>query len=345
MYPPSCLRGIRRIGSTLCTALVLLGCSDDMSSGVPSEDFVDSVPFELRFAAMATDRRLACGSVIDGLGMAAAYEARIGDLRFYVSDIIAVDDAGDRLALDLDENEFQYADDSGEVALVDLTGTDADDCHGDATLGFAEATARMNDRITGRVARGAIAGVEFSVGVPQALMKSVIANNAIEEAPSPLREMYWSWATGYRHFVLNMRIADSRESGAGATIDGNVHIGSRGCGTDPAVHALADQSNCRLLNTPRVVLADFDPATSEVLVHLDALLADLDFVEPLIDYTGETPEAVLDAYGEPIFLPGVQCHSAPLDRQPDCGAVFASLGLDPDTGAADPARNQVFRAR
>ena len=74
--------------------------------------------------------------------------------------------------------------------------------------------------------------------------KSVIANNTPEGAPSPLGEMYWSWATGYRHFVFNFTVT----AGSGDTGDGYLHVGSLDCGAEGTL-ALEDRDACGFVNT------------------------------------------------------------------------------------------------
>ena len=74
----------------------------------------------------------------------------VSDLRFYVSNLRFFDAGGEQLTVELDENEFQYVDASGNAVLVDLTGTDAGACSGDG-ITFPEGTARTNAVVTGRV--------------------------------------------------------------------------------------------------------------------------------------------------------------------------------------------------
>src|SRR5690606_7688119 len=149
----------------------------------------------------------------------------LADLRFYISDVRFYDEGGAEVPLELDESEFQYRSDAGSVALVDLTGNSDGTCS-ESAIAFAEGTARQNPSVTGSTELARVASVSFSVGVPQAMMQDVIANNDIEGAPSPLGEMYWSWASGYRHFVFNATL----ETETGLTGEGYIHVGSRACG-------------------------------------------------------------------------------------------------------------------
>ncbi len=115
----------------------------------------------------------------------------------YVSNVRFYNAEGEEVAVTLDENEFQYSGATGQASLIDLTKNSEGTCANSA-IAFAEGTARVNDVITGTTLVDSVSRVSFDVGVPQALMKDMIATTTPEAAPSPLNEMYWSWATGYR---------------------------------------------------------------------------------------------------------------------------------------------------
>jgi len=281
-------------------------------------------PFELSFAATDGASRVACGDTVSGLGPAGAYSVGLSDLRFYVSNLKFWDDEGEAVEASLDGNDFQYAGETDWVGLIDLTSNTAGDC-ADGAISFSEGTARTNDAITGSIVLKHVTGVSFDVGVSQELMQEVIADNTAEAAPSPLNEMYWSWASGYRHLVFNVTATDGAESG-----EGYVHIGSLDCGAD-GENALESRDACGKVNTPSVRLDDFDLTADTVAVDLTALLADLTFITPIIDH--ETMEVI----GEEV---GVACHSFP--GQADCAPLFDNLGLDPETGGDSASDNAAF---
>ncbi len=310
-----------------CSCLfIMVGCS---SGGNDDDDnAVAMTPFSLNFAAVDGSRVVGCDDVLTGLGPDQQNSVGISDLRFYISNLQFYDAANNKIALSLDSDEFQYHSDAGSVSLIDLTSNTSGACVGSA-IAFSEGTARTNTDISGMRADIPVARVTFDVGVPQAVMKDVIANNTAEGAPSPLAEMYWSWASGYRHFVMNFTVEDG-ESTSG---EGYLHVGSRDCGGDGAL-ALTDRESCGYVNTPTVFLDDFDPTTQIVTVDISSLLNDLVFVAPIVDT--EPPFEIL---GEG---PGVACHSSPSDTQPDCGPIFQNLGLDETSGLADAATNAVF---
>lgn len=301
----------------VCIA-ALLGCNG-----------ADETPraFTLRFVAISDGQEIGCADRLTGLGPAGEHTAGISDLRFYVSNLKFHDAAGAELAVTLDSSEFQFENAAGQVSLIDLTGNTEGTCAGSA-IAFAEGTARTNGAITGTTLVEKVARVTFDVGVPQALMQDVIATNTAEAAPSPLNEMYWSWASGYRHFVFNLAV----EAPGGEAGGGYLHIGSRDCGAEGEL-ALEKRDACTFINTPTVMLDGFDLESGVVAVDLKAALAGLDFVSPIYD------PMTFEVIGEG---PGVECHSSPM--QDDCARLFTSFGLDIATGTADAATDTVFKA-
>lgn len=298
------------------TSAVLAGCGSE-----PAEPEA----FSLRFAATVDGEEVGCADELDDFGPAAGDRVGIGDLRFYVSNLRLLDSDGRAVDFVLDANEFQYSSPAGAVALIDLTGNTAGSC-ASTSIDYAEGTARTNAVITGRTLVDHVVAVSFDIGVPQALMKETIAANTPEGAPSPLSEMYWSWNSGYRHFVFNFAVHDA----SGADGGGYLHIGSRDCGPPDGV-ALEDRERCTFVNTPAVAIDAFDLASDAVAVDLRRLLDGVDFRSPI--YDPDTFEVIGEG-------PGVECHSGP--AQPDCGPIFGAFGLDMSTGVASAAANTVF---
>lgn len=297
----------------------LTGCGDnDPEPAKPSA-------FALSFAAVDGERHVGCKDEVAGLGTDGRDAIGVSDLRFFVSNFRLWDAERGEVPLTLDENDFQYASDAGQVSLVDLTSNTDGSCAGTA-IAFAEGTKRTNDSITGSAVVEKVAGISFDVGVPQAVMRDVIASSTPEGAPSPLAELQWTWASGYRHFVLNFSVADTD----GDTGDGYAHIGSRDCGPAEGL-ALEDRPRCGFVNNPRVELSGFDLRTNVVTIDVRKALEGLSFVAPIYD------QETFEVLGEG---PGVECHSSPM--QPDCPTLFEHFGLDIETGDADAASNVVF---
>lgn len=297
------------------------GCDDEPAAAAMTT-------FSLAFEATDGTTTVGCTDTITGLGPNGDHNVGISDLRFYVSNIRFLDAQGDDVALTLDDNEFQLNDaQSGSVAMVDLTGNTAGNC-ADNAIANSEGTARVNAAITGKTFVDQVTSVSFEIGVPQALMKQTIAANTAESAPSPLNEMYWNWASGYRHFVLNLTV----DAGADGTGEGYVHIGSRDCGPKDG-KALEGKESCGLLNTPKVALSGFSLTDNVVQVDIRALLKGLDFVSPIRD--PDTMEVIGQG-------PGAGCHSTATED--DCAFIMENVGVAAD-GSADSTNNAAFGAR
>lgn len=284
--------------------------------------------FSLQFAATLSGSPIACDKTVTGLGTSKQNSVAINDLRFYVSNLQFKNSSGDPVALNLDSNEFQLNAPSGSVALIDLTSNTQGSCMPTA-IPSGEGTARTNSTVTGTTLVEDVTAVSFDIGVPQKLMQAMIGANTEESVPSPLNEMYWNWASGYRHFVFNFKVQD----GTGNSGDGNVHIGSTNCGPNDG-KALSDRDACGFVNTPQFRAAQFNLKTNTVNVDLSALLAGLDYIAPIYD-----PKTYM-VIG---MGPGVSCHSAM--SQEDCPILFSNIGLNLSSGAASADGNHVFSVK
>lgn len=285
----------------------------------------------LKFKVVDNGQDVGCDSVMTGFGADGRTTVGISDLRFYISNLKFFDASGKELSTELVANDFQFVDSSGSVALVDLTSNVSGSCTNTA-IAFGEGTQRTNNQVVANVSDGKIASVSFDVGLPQKLMKDVVSSYSAEDVPSPLGEMYWSWASGYRHFVFNFTVKDKN----GKNGEGYLHLGSRDCGGDGAV-ALTDRESCGFVNTPAVSLQSFDPSINTVTVDIAQALKGLSFVTEIYEST------------EPYNLigtgPGVACHSAPPEAQVDCAPIFSNFGLDTATGNSVVSRNSVFSSQ
>lgn len=323
--PASTIRAMRFTTSFAAAMALCAGCGDNTEDPTPDPD-PDPQPraFNATFEARVGTTPVNCDTEITGLGPAGQHSIGPSDLRFYISNVVLHDAAGGSMPLDFTEGEFQYVSEVGSVALIDLTGNASGTCANTA-ISFAEGTARTNNTISGQVLDGDYTRISFDVGVPQAVMKDVIANQTVEGAPSPLGEMSWGWAGGYRHLVFNFTV-----TAPGGDGEGYLHVGSRDCGGE-GENALESLQECGRVYTPKVDVAF---AEGEAIVFdIEPLLASLDFESPIYD---ENFEVIGTG-------PGVECHSAP-EGQPDCPFVLESLGIDVETGAASAANNTAFKA-
>jgi uncharacterized repeat protein (TIGR04052 family) len=301
-------------------SLVTLFASIALASCAPG-----TAPFSLQFAASAGDEELTCTNSVSGLGANGDVTIGASDLRFYVSNLQLRDSSGNAVEHTLDTNDFQLTTQAGSVALIDLTSNAEGTCTS-SSVAFAEGTQRTNRVLTGATRIDDVTSVSFDVGVPQALMKDVIATTSAEAAPSPMNEMFWSWASGYRHLVFNFAVTKTDNTNG----DGYAHLGSRNCGPGDGL-ALEDRAACEFVNTPQVTIADFSLNTDIVELDVVSMLQDVDFVAPI--YDPQTFEVIGEG-------PGVECHSSP--DQPHCAPLFAKLGIDIETGAADATTNASF---
>lgn len=317
----------KSVSLPLVMSCLLSACGGSSNSTTAVERSLETdQDLNLEFRALSFGENIDCEQALLGYGPDGGHRIGINDLRFFISNIKLFNEADEEIAAVLDENEFQYQDAAGSVALIDLTNNSEGSC-ATGTLASSEGTARTNSVIKGSVANETVSRISFDVGVPQSVMKSVIANHSLEDAPSPLGELHWSWANGYRHFVANFTVEDP----AGEAGEGYVHIGSRGCGgTGPL--ALADKAQCDLINTPTVSLGGFVPSLNQVTVNIDALLQGLSMTRII-----KSTEPPFDVLGEG---PGVSCHSS--GTQADCEVIFDNVGLDLETGTANSDANQVF---
>ena len=296
---------------TFASIFLLASCGSGSDSSVE-----ENTPFTLNFKAKSAGETITCDNVHNNFGTEELHAISVSDLRFYVSNIKFFNENDEELNVELDSNAFQRHSEQGFVGLVDLTSNISGACTDDALGG----TERTNSGISGTIIAGSgtVSSVSFNVGVPQAVMKDVIATNSQEDAPTPLNEMYWSWASGYRHFLMNFTIENTGDVAG----KGLVHLGSRNCGGDGLL-ALEEKDSCDFVNTPQVSIKNFNPTNDVIVLDIDALLNNVKFA----------------ATGEEV-TPTVSCHSSP--AQTDCLALFENFGIDMLDGSADADANLVF---
>jgi uncharacterized repeat protein (TIGR04052 family) len=245
---------------------------------------------DIKFAAVAGEEPVACGTPIPGLG-STAQAAQLQDLRFFVSDVKLIRRGGKVVPLKLAKNSaFRITRDGVGVTLIDLeNGTGSCAVDGDAA---------MNAVVRGTVPKGNYVGVRWTVGVPFALN-----HTDAPAVPAPLNSaaMAWSWQAG-RKFT---KIEFADPGGATGTWTAKsffVHLGSSGCQGNPATGATV---SCAVANRANVRLKSFDPKGQQVAVDVKAMLAGNDITVN----KGNAPG----------------CMSGPTD--PECAGVFAAFGL------------------
>lgn len=300
----------RRTSAIALVAAAIYACSDDDEAGmltptVPADagatvpDATAPVPdaapgsvaVSLKFAAKVGTQAFGCGSTYAGLGTTAE-EARPRDLRFFVQDVKLIDGAGVEVPVALERRApWQTSD----VALLDFE---------DGTGLCSNGTTEVNAVVTGTVPAGTYRGIVFTNGVPEAVNH---LDPATEEAPLSAGGMTWGWLFGHLFVKAEMSATD----GGGI---GLFHLGSTGCVNTAGDGGTSDFGKgpsmaCSNPNRNLVKLADFDPATSTVVLD------------------------VANVFAGTSLSVSSQCHGAGAA----CPPMFASVGIDMDGGVRMPS--------
>lgn len=274
----------------------------------------DTEEIAINFEAWVGEREFACGESYDSVGVG---ESSITptDFRFYVSQVALINEAGNVIPLELEQDgKWQYQ----NVALLDFE---------DGTNGCDNGTAETRTTIVGTVPEDDYKSLQFTLGIPQELNHD---DATIAPSPLNLTSLWWNWLGGYKFLRVDLdteqAIANVGEVGetlqvsdhgskGGHGADSNhqgdhhassnsylIHLGSTGC-TDSA------QSNlfgCTNPNRVNVMLEDFDSAKNVVIADLAELLAQSD----LSTNQANTPNG---------------CMSSPDDG--DCMPILQNLNL------------------
>lgn len=178
----------------------------------------------------------------------------------------------------------------------------------DATGRCSNGTAPINTVLKGVTAGGVYTGIHFVLGVPFELN-----HNDASTAPSPLNvtSMFWSWNSGYKFLKLD-GFSTGQSNGLA------VHVGSTECDKNSS----GTITGCDHPNRADVTLTGFDPLSTPLLVDVAGLFEGVD-----IDANTSGSAAL--------------CMSAAND--PECGDLFANLGLPFGRDPGDPSAQRFFR--
>ena len=158
-------------------------------------------------------------------------------LRFYLSDLAAIDAQGHATPVRLDANAWQ----NDRTTLVALGG-------------------KTEHRVvSGRIENGRFEAIEFLLGVP---FERNHGNPLAAAPPLNVPTMFWTWQSGYKFVRLDIGN------------DWSFHLGSTGCVSASAVRPPAEP--CQQPNAARIRLANDAPLVGTIAVDLDALLARID---------------------------------------------------------------------
>jgi uncharacterized repeat protein (TIGR04052 family) len=263
----------------------------------------------IQFAAVAgsANTPVNCTTPIAALGSTPT-EARLADLRIYLTNVQLVNDAGVAVPVTLTSNEWQQTSGADSVALIDLENGQAG-CS-------AEGTAATNAVITGTVPEGNYVRVKATIGVPEKLSHSDVMASA---APLDIMAMGWSWQAGRKFAKIEINpvggVTTTSATGSSTVATYNLHQASTDCtgrndGTD----------TCAKKNLAEFNLS-FNATTQQVAIDL-------------VELFGTTNVRVNqnDAIG---------CMSATSDL--DCPTLFTKMGLNLSTGGQASSPQVVFR--
>ena len=305
----------------------------------------DTQEVAINFEAWVGDEEFACGESYEGVGV---NESTITptDFRFYVSDVALINEDGNAVPLELEQDgKWQYQ----NTALLDFE---------DGTNACDNGTAEMNTTVVGTVPEGDYQSIQFTMGVPEELNHE---DAAIAPSPLNLTSMWWNWQGGYKFLRVDMeteaissvpasdsnlttRIQDEQNSVSTKQTHQNStqpsifededteaqpgnHSGQHGHGehdmkmnhqadsnaylihlgsTGCSDSARGDLFGCANPNRVNVILEDFNPEDNVVIADLAELLAQSD----LTTNEANTPNG---------------CMSSPDDS--DCQPIMQSLSL------------------
>ncbi|MCW7491208.1 metallo-mystery pair system four-Cys motif protein [Leptospira sp. 2 VSF19] len=239
-------------------------------------------PVNLEFEALANGQKLVTGS---NFTSADARTVQFRDFRLYISEVKLIRADGSTADVSLSaDNVWQ----SNGVALVDLETTQ---------------TQETNTKVSGGVAPGTYTGVQFSVGVPEALNH---LDKNVQLAPLNIGSMYWSWTGGYKHANIEFSV----NAGTNFT---KLHLGSTGCTGAP------NYGNCTAKYRASIQLTgQYNPVGQKISFDVDKLIQ------------GHTPGAA-NASCMPVPMNG--------DDPAPCYPLIQAFGLS-NGGAVDKSITQ-----
>ncbi|RZS56774.1 MbnP family copper-binding protein [Sphaerotilus mobilis] len=318
--------------STARIALSTLALAALAACGGGDEAPATTQAVAIEFAAVngLANTPVSCASVLTGMGTGSV-NAKLTDLRFYVSDVKLITASGQEVAVTLASNDWQLTQGGHGLTLIDLEN-DADTCAGDAAT---------NIRVAGTAPVGTYTGVKFTLGVPSAL-NHLDATAATTVAPLTNNDMFWSWTGGYKHAKIEVNPENATTAGiytGGMTNTAvtpnttantfNFHLGDTNCTAGVPLSS----STCLSENTSTITMTAFNAGTQKVAVDIGALFAQSNLQ--------------VESGGAPGCMSG--------QTDPQCQAMWSVIGksfsLDAVTGAitvsslsADDASNNAFRS-
>ena len=227
----------------------------------------------LNFKLNAGDKAATCNQKYTGFGSVPTTTVEFADLRYYVSNVRLINQAGQEIPLNLSQGStWQYQ----NVALLDF-----EDKSGRCSeIG----TTALNTTISGTVATGSYTGVIFNLGVPFALNHQDVTSAT---APLNLPPLWWNWQGGYKFIRVDM-YADSPITNSFWPI----HLGSTGCSS--ANGSTPPAAPCTNPNLPEIRLNKFNFTHDVIVGNIATLLTNVN-----VSTSTSTPNGCMSGQTDP----------------------------------------------
>ena len=176
--------------SILLAIAIILGTSSQVRAQSDTKEVA------INFEGWVGDEEFVCGESYENIGVS---ESTItpSDFRFYVSDIALIDEDGNAVPLELEQDgKWQYQ----NTALLDFE---------DGTNSCDNGTTDVNTTVVGSVPEGDYQGLQFTMGVPEDLNHE---DAAIAPSPLNLTSMWWNWQGGYKFLRVELETEQSISS-------------------------------------------------------------------------------------------------------------------------------------
>ncbi|MGL5079735.1 MAG: MbnP family copper-binding protein, partial [Waterburya sp.] len=160
----------------------------------------------INFAGWVGDEEFACGKSYKQVGTSESTLTPV-DFRFYVSDLALVDEEGNAVPIELEQDgKWQYQ----NVALIDFE---------DGTGACDNGTAETRTVVVGTVPEGDYQNLQFTLGVPKKLNHK---DAAIASSPLNLTSLWWNWQGGYKFLRADLKTEQAIAQSAPAKLNANI---------------------------------------------------------------------------------------------------------------------------
>lgn len=246
-----------RLNKCLLT-IPLLTAACDLSLGKKDEGSAGEVT--IRFDARVGDQTVECGQFYN-VG-STGEEVQFQDMRLYVSNVRLINEDGEEVPVELDQDSAWQHENAVMLDFEDATSH----C-------LTQTTAETNHVVKGRVPNGNYKGLVFDVGLPFELNHG---DAATAEPPLDSAGMFWTWASGYKYIKVDLERPDGSMW--------YFHLGSRDC--HGSMGADDPPERCVRPMLASIRLNDFDPDENVAVLDIAQLLIDTDITA---EFEGSQP--------------------------------------------------------